>query len=207
MARTFAGKMKTQTKKAFPLTLSAICFLVVAGMPFFPNFDKTDPGLWSILALFALGGILIAFVAFRKIPELEVTKDLIAVQGTEFDRSNIEFARVFRVGCNGGVGRYIEIRFKEMPRLPVGWKLAKFFQRFGFPQTCELGITLAEEPRLIAPINFTDRSDSELNKAIADSEQREAGQSTTRAAVATESDSNSSTDSESPLPGSGSPAL
>lgn len=163
--------MTAHVKRPIPLTLGAICFVVAIGTPFLPGFDRAETGLWAVLAWFLLGGFVFIWAAFRKTPEFEITNELVSIRGSHFERSNIRFARVFRAFHDGGRGRYIEIQFKKMPRLSIGWKLSKAFERFGFPEKCERGIPLTCEPRIIAPLNSTDLTDDELNRELTNSEQ------------------------------------
>ena len=162
--------MKARIRKATPLALAAFCFGAAIGVPLLPDFEGVDHGIWIILGMFFFGGLVFIWAAYRKTPELEIADTRISIRGIHFDRGNIRSARVFWANYDGRA-RFIELHFREMPRLSMGLKALKVFEAIGFPKKCELGIPLSEEPRIILQLNSTDLSDEELNRELNRSEQ------------------------------------
>ena len=156
---------QAKIKKTLPLTLASLCFVVALGVPLLPGND--NPDLWPVYLWFALGGCVFLYLAFNNTPEFEISDQHVCVRGMKFPCCNIVSGRVFHASYDGGLERYLQLEFKTMPRLSVMWRVTKFLMGRGFPLKCEQGIPLAPEPQIIIPLNATDMSDEELNRALA----------------------------------------
>jgi hypothetical protein len=151
-------------RKPLPIILGCLCFIVALGVPLLPGEGVSD--LWPVFLWFGLGGCVFIYLAFPKTPEFEIGAQHVSIRGIKFQARNIVSGRVFRANYDGSRERYLQLEFRTMPRLSIMWRVTKFLMGRGFPLKCDQGIPLALEPQIIIPLNSTDMSDVDLNKAL-----------------------------------------
>ena len=126
-------------KKALPLSMGLIAIAAAIIILLATDFCRNGSGLWFAVAWFLLFGFFLIFLAFSKKPELRIDDDFVETRSGKFPRSAIASARVFRAWVDGGRGRYLELSFKEKPKLNIMWRVSKIFERFQFPEKDENG--------------------------------------------------------------------
>ena len=129
------------------------------------------PG-WSGVWLYILLGSILVILPFSiwhifsKSPSVEITNELITVNGLKIDRQNVLGWRVFRTSSNGERGRYIELKLARLPNDTLRWKLAKLFEHVAPSMRFDRKMRLAREPRIIASLNCWDLKESEIARAL-----------------------------------------
>ena len=144
-----------------------ITFLLNSGIVIAGSFI-TWSGVWFYILL-GLSLINLPFLIlqlFNKRPSVEITNEVITINGLKIDRQDVLEWRVFRTSSNGHRGRYIELKLARVPNDTLRWKLAKIFEQVAPSMRFDRKVSVAREPRIIASLKSWDLQESEIAHAL-----------------------------------------
>ena len=127
---------------------------------------------WSELWYSILIGSIFAILPFSiwqmfsKFPSVEITNEVITINGLKIDRQDVLEWRVFRTSSNGHRGRYIELKLARVPNDTLRWRLAKIFEQLAPSMRFDRKVSVAREPRIIASLKSWDLQKSEIAHAL-----------------------------------------
>ncbi len=144
--------------------ISFILYAVLIVTLSFPSWS----GIWLYIPLGSIFAILPFSIwqMFSKSPSVEITNEVITINGLKIDRQDVLEWRVFRTSSNGHRGRYIELKLARVPNDTLRWKLAKIFEQVAPSMRFDRKVSLAREPRIIASLKSWDLQESEIAHAL-----------------------------------------
>lgn len=158
--------MIARTRRTLPITLAILASAASLAAVVLAT-KGGESGAWVFAFCLLAASFFYYWVAIWRPAQLTIERGRVVAGGFDFPLSELKDARVVRVFSTGGRLRLLWLQFSDKNTHGLSLKMWNLFQGAALPRFADDGTPLGGQARILIPLGPTDRSDAELNAALA----------------------------------------